>query len=79
LLSGVVGSSPADQDPDGERRPGSASFVLSAETIRPIYEDLARTGHVPHGFLGVRTRPASVTLRWRTIPPCESAERRQGD
>ena len=51
---------PADQDPDGERRPGSASFVLSAETIRPIYEDLARTGHVPHGFLGVRTRPASV-------------------
>jgi S1-C subfamily serine protease len=52
---------PADQDPDGERRPGNASFVLSAETIRPVYEDLRRTGHVPHGFLGVRTRAASVT------------------
>ena len=52
---------PADQDPDGERRPGNASFVLSAETIRPVYEDLRRTGHVPHGFLGVRTRGASVT------------------
>lgn len=52
---------PADRDPEGETRPGGASFVLSAETIRPVYEDLKRSGHVPHGFLGVRTRPASVT------------------
>ena len=50
---------PADQDPES-RRPGSASFVLSAETIRPVYESLARTGRVPHGFLGVRTRPAII-------------------
>lgn len=52
---------PADRDPEGERRPGGASFVLSAETVRPVFESLRRYGRVPHGFLGVRTRPASVT------------------
>jgi S1-C subfamily serine protease len=52
---------PANRDPEGERRPGGASFVLSAETIRPVLEDLRRAGSVPHGFLGVSTRPASVT------------------
>jgi serine protease Do len=52
---------PADRDPEGERRPGGASFVLSAETVRPVFESLRREGRVPHGFLGVRTRPASVT------------------
>ncbi len=52
---------PADRDPDGERRPGGASFVLPVETVRPVLESLRRHGRVPHGFLGVRTRAASVT------------------
>jgi serine protease Do len=51
---------PADTDPDVERRPGGASFILPIETVRPVYESLRKQGRVPHGFLGVRTRPASV-------------------
>jgi S1-C subfamily serine protease len=50
---------PAGGDPE-ERRPGSASFVLPVETVRPVYESLRQQGRVPHGFLGVRTRAASV-------------------
>jgi len=52
---------PADRDPEGERRPGGASFVLPVEIARPVFENLRRHGRVPHGFLGVRTRPAIVT------------------
>jgi len=51
---------PAGTDSDVERRPGGASFILPIETIRPVYESLRKQGRVPHGFLGVRTRPASV-------------------
>ncbi|TMQ72324.1 MAG: PDZ domain-containing protein [Candidatus Eisenbacteria bacterium] len=51
---------PADADPGDERRPGGASFVLPIETVRPVFESLRRSGRVPHGFLGVRTRAASV-------------------
>ena len=51
---------PASGDPSGERRPGGASFILPVETLRPVFESLRRSGRVPHGFLGVSTRPASV-------------------
>ena len=51
---------PADRDPEGERRPGGASFVLPVEIVRPLFESLRSTGRIPHGFLGVRTRAASV-------------------
>jgi len=51
---------PADRDPAGERRPGGASFVLPVEILRPRFESLRATGRVAHGFLGVRTRAASV-------------------
>ncbi len=53
---------PADTDPEAERRPGGASFVLPVESVRPVFESLRRNGRVPHGFLGVRTRPASVQV-----------------
>ena len=51
---------PAGTDPDVERRPGGASFILPVEMVRPAYESLKRQGRVPHGFLGVRTRGATV-------------------
>lgn len=51
---------PADRDPEGERRPGGASFVLPVEIVRPLFESLRSSGRIPHGFLGVRTRAASV-------------------
>jgi serine protease Do len=51
---------PADLDPGGDRRPGGASFILPVEAVRPAVESLRRHGRVPHGFLGVRTRAASV-------------------
>lgn len=53
---------PVDTDSNAERRPGGASFILPIETVRPVYESLRRQGRVPHGFLGVRTRPASVQV-----------------
>jgi S1-C subfamily serine protease len=63
-LMGIVQGELAPPEPEGtdpeERRPGSASFVLPVETVRPVYESLRRQGRVPHGFLGVRTRAASV-------------------
>jgi len=51
---------PAGSDPEAERRPGGASFILPVETMKPAFESLRQRGRVPHGFLGVRTRPASV-------------------
>jgi serine protease Do len=51
---------PADRDPAGERRPGGASFVLPVEIVRGRFESLRATGRVVYGFLGVRTRAASV-------------------
>jgi len=51
---------PADGDPAGERRPGGASFVLPVEIVRARFESLRATGRVVYGFLGVRTRAASV-------------------
>jgi serine protease Do len=45
---------------DGEVRPGGMSFVLPAETVRPVYEKLQREGRVRHGFFGVSTTAASV-------------------
>jgi serine protease Do len=83
---------PADSDPE-ERRPGGASFVLPVETVRPVFESLRRQGRVPHGFLGVRTRPASVQIESggnktpigalveSVVPggPAESAGLRTGD
>jgi serine protease Do len=53
---------PVDRDPAGERRPGGASFALPVETVRPVFESLRRQGRVPHGFLGVSTRAASVAV-----------------
>ena len=53
---------PVGSDPEAERRPGGASFILPIETVRPVFESLRRHGRVPHGFLGVRTRPASVEV-----------------
>lgn len=83
---------PAGTDSDAERRPGGASFILPIETVRPVYESLRRQGRVPHGFLGVRTRPASVqvtggdktpigALVESVVPggPAESAGLRPGD
>ena len=52
---------PVDGDPEAARRPGGASFILPVESVRPVFESLRRQGRVPHGFLGVRTRAASVT------------------
>lgn len=44
---------------EGGRRPGSSSFVLPVESLRPVVEALAREGRVRHGYMGVTTRAAS--------------------
>ena len=59
---------PADRDPGGERRPGGASFVLPVEVVRPRFESLRATGRVAYGFLGVRTRAASVSVENKPTP-----------
>jgi serine protease Do len=51
---------PSDSDPEGLRRPGGASFILPVDEVKPVFESLRRHGRVPHGFLGVRTRAASI-------------------
>jgi serine protease Do len=51
---------PAEGDPEGLRRPGGASFILPVDQVKPAYESLRLQGRVPHGFLGVRTRAASI-------------------
>jgi S1-C subfamily serine protease len=45
---------------DAERRPGSTSFAMPVETLRPVFESLKREGRVPHGYLGVTTLAASL-------------------
>ena len=52
VLTGATG--------DGERRPGSTSFAMPVETLRPVFESLKRQGRVPHGYLGVTTLAASL-------------------
>jgi serine protease Do len=59
IVQGELGS-PELASGSQERRPGGVSFALAAETVRPVYESLRRTGRIPHGFLGVTTRAASV-------------------
>ena len=59
---------PADRDPAGERRPGGASFVLPVEVVRPRFESLRAHGRVAYGFLGVRTRAASVSVENKPTP-----------
>jgi serine protease Do len=45
---------------DAERRPGSTSFAMPVETLRPVFESLKREGRVRHGYLGVTTLAASL-------------------
>jgi serine protease Do len=45
---------------EGARRPGSSSFVLPVESLRPVVDALKREGRVRHGYMGVTTRAASV-------------------
>lgn len=61
MVQGELGAPDAgSRGPDAERRPGGMSFVLPTENLKPVYESLRRDGRVPHGFLGVSTRAASV-------------------
>jgi S1-C subfamily serine protease len=61
IVQGELGAPDFDtHGPDAERRPGGMSLVLPAETVRPVYESLRRDGRIPHGYLGVTTRAASV-------------------
>jgi len=61
LVQGELGSpEPAGRGPDSDPRPASMSFVQPSNTLQPALEALLRDGHVPHGFLGVSTRSASV-------------------
>ncbi|HET7225507.1 MAG TPA: trypsin-like peptidase domain-containing protein [Candidatus Eisenbacteria bacterium] len=62
IVQGELGSPDiGNGGPDAERRPGGMSFVIPADQAKPVYESLARAGRVPHGWLGVSTRAASVT------------------
>jgi len=61
IVQGELGLPSAGDAVSGAARPpGSASFVLSIETLRPVYESLRREGRVRHGYLGVSTRAESV-------------------
>jgi len=61
LVQGELGSPElAGRNPDPNRRPGGMSFVQPSNTLQPALESLLRVGRVPHGFLGVSTRSASV-------------------
>ncbi len=61
LVQGELGSpDPGVRGPDSNRRPGGMSFVLPSVTLQPALESLQRDGRVPHGFLGVSTRSASI-------------------
>ena len=60
IVQGDLGSPDFGNGADGGRRPGGASFVLPAESLRPVYETLRRLGRVPHGWLGVSTRVIEV-------------------
>ncbi len=64
-LIGIVQGDLGVPDPAGRfseslRRPGGMSFVLPVEIARPVCEKLRTEGRVPHGYLGVSTRSASV-------------------
>lgn len=59
LVQGELGS-PGLAGGEAERRPGGASFALSVETLRPVFESLKRTGAVAHGYVGVTTLAASL-------------------
>jgi serine protease Do len=64
-LIGIVQGA-LEEGPEGEEsgasspRQSGTSFVLAAESMRPLIESLRRDGHVTYGFLGVSTRAASV-------------------
>jgi serine protease Do len=60
IIQGELASPEASVNSGGERRPGGMSFVLPAETVRPVYLSLRRDGRVRHGYLGVSTTAASV-------------------
>jgi S1-C subfamily serine protease len=61
IVQGELGSPDLEGAGSEEpRRPGSSSFALPVETLRPVFEALNREGRVRHGFLGVTTRAASV-------------------
>jgi serine protease Do len=57
LVQGEVGTPGGDVAVESR---GGNSFVLPAEIVQPIYRSLREDGRVPHGYLGVSTRAASV-------------------
>jgi serine protease Do len=61
LVQGELGAPEITGAGAGDSRPaGGASFAMSVETLRPVFESLKRDGRVAHGYLGVTTLALSL-------------------
>lgn len=78
LIQGELANRDAYRLEIDERNPASITFVLPAEVVRSVYDELRRAGRVRHGYLGVSTSAASVPSDTRpgtTVPIGARVER----